>query len=390
MSCDIKFNSPLNLKKMGLLALAFGLSCFAMGAVLLISEPTPLPNIVTRFLGRNPEFWETAELFARVFGSLCIVSGAMLIDLGARFLFSKKYKAAYVNVTSSSLSLPNLMTGAQHIIPCAALMNIEEINNSICITYRTDTGESSSHLSSFAVKDSNGFITSVNELLSNQAANQASSDLQSQHLYSVIFEGDSSPVDDVERQLTLLSKLVKRPLKQIKNEYAQGKVVVKRDVSKEQAVKLKSGLKKYKIDVTCLKAPNVVKLKDNSAQPKSMPFIAPTFSVMAAWVIPGGFAFWLLLNRYLLSQVNDRVKLKPSLFLIALLCEVLTYEDYESEVAFGVVGLISIVSAIYIAFGLKRTLENEFSIKLSAVKTVLFNVLYINYKTNQLVVEADK
>lgn len=394
MGSSIKFNSLLSLKKVGLMALAFGLGCLAMGFVFLINDPTPLPKVVERFLGRNPEFRETAELIAIVFGDICILSGAMLLDLGTRFLFSEKYKIAYVSVSNTSISVPNLMTGAQYIIPGNALISIEENKNSICITYRSDDGESSSYLPLLAVKDANGFITSVNELLSNQAANQADSDLQKQNLFSVIFGRDNSLVDGEERQLTLLSKLVKRPLKQLQKEYAKGKVVVKSALSKEQAIKLKTGLKKYQIDVTVANVLNVTGQSDKSGLRKKMPFIAPTFSVMTAWVIPGALPLWLVLNHYLLRQANTKVMFHQKLFILAVVMEVFLSEWSINEVSdngitFMMVGLVFMLSAIYIAFGLKRTLENEFGINISTIKTLLFNVPYINYKTNQLIVEAD-
>ncbi|MBS3799091.1 hypothetical protein [Pseudoalteromonas sp. BDTF-M6] len=383
----MSYKSSLRTAEVGLIALAFGIVCFFMGGVLFMSDPTPLPSVIKRFLSRHQEFIETAELLVMITGNLIVILGAFLIDFGFKFLFSKKYKEAFVSVSGSGLSIPNFLTGEQVTIPSSAVIGIDEFNKNIHIRYWADKEECSIGFPLFLLKEPDGFIPASKELSLDQANADRKTESQNQDLYSVVFGKENAVKDRLASQLTLIAKLVKRPLNVIQQEYSDGSVVIRKSLSKEKSLKLKAGLKKYQIDASIVaEGRDSQEAEEPVVKPRLL--TAPSFPVVVTLgIIPGGLVLWLLINRFLRSQHGRKAALQPTALLVAVVVEMLVYETVEGGTTDIVIGLIMLSSFIFISFSVKRTLESEFGRKLSTIKTILFSLIYVNYKTNQFIAE---
>ncbi|RLV57762.1 hypothetical protein D5018_20845 [Parashewanella curva] len=380
-----KYSHKINRFKSGGASLIGGV-LFLIFAVYMLENGLVSTRILSRLLDKYPDLFGFLEWLNLVFWDILFIFSVVLIDFGVRFLLFKKHKNLEAYVGKDRIVVPNVLTGGNYIIPSYALESVTEKEQSIVLSFHTEDGLKTRDFSKMFFPKPDEFKSALDSVLDNKKQNQ--SEINEQDLYTVAFKRNEKNQVDLDRKLTILSKLLKSSKDRILTLYSKGEVLIRKHLSLEQAKKLQSATSKYKLELDIISE----KEKKLPLQPP-MGVILPTLScVVAATIIPGGYVFWFLAIYYLLAKSNKKFKFDPILGFVALLIEIQAQyipEATSFDISDFLISASFLATSIYLSLGMKRDIEKISDKPLSTIKTIFFGMIYINYKTNQLLVNNE-
>ena len=368
-------------KKVNFIALLFAFGCIYFSVEFSTSEFINYKIPFKWIIQRAPEFKVLFDdIMQNLLPFLSLLLAVLLIEFSLKNIFIKDFRNAEWEVTGNYVKIFDFKVGKEITIPLSNISEIKESKN--LITLHLDKKEELKlEIPTAYLLEATTFCQVLKDNWNNSNSITKS--------YKVIFSS-KNPND---KELSLLSKLLKLPSSKVTEKANHGTLTLKStkelSLAKSIVTKLSNyGLKTEIIEEEVNKSTINEELKNRSSL-----FCFPYLSmILIVAMMPGGLLIWLYWFFSSLEKANKTIKptIKISGVLLMCLIEYFATASTSLEVNSSesiIYSVLMLLLSVLLGITLRASFKDS---RLSLILSILFPVIYLTYKTNALVKELFK